>query len=61
MTRQDDEPASGQARNCKGATEPSRLFYQANDWIGRRKLSLADSAKIKDKFPLGQFAGPKLT
>jgi hypothetical protein len=29
--------------------------------LHRKKLSLADSAKIKDKFPLGQFAGPKLT
>jgi CspA family cold shock protein len=35
-------------------------FLHANAWIGRRKLSLADSAKIKDKFPLGQFAGPRL-
>ncbi|WP_206517857.1 hypothetical protein, partial [Mesorhizobium sp. M1A.F.Ca.IN.022.04.1.1] len=37
------------------------LFCPANSCIGRRKLSLADSAKIKDKFPLGQFAGPRLT
>jgi len=35
-------------------------FLHANAWIGRRKLSLADSAKIKDKFPFGQFAGPRL-